>query len=127
VGSHEDVHRYYKNPPYFLFAYESQLTIETIATRVAATNHHENGRSGEAIDGVFVLGKGYVLNFGYGESAFVVQGPDGERLVGYYHDDTTLPLLTLMQWLPLSMALPASQLPLLTNYLLTDVSTSKLP
>lgn len=120
LGSDEDIQRFYRNPPYFVFAYESQLTIETIAERVAATHNIADGRRGEAIDGVFVLDRGYVLNFGYGRSAFVAQDGEGERLKGFFHDDQEPPLLALMRWLPLVLAAPMSQLPILSQYLLPD-------
>jgi hypothetical protein len=124
VGADEDIERFYRSPPYFLFAYESQLSIDTIGERVSAANEHERGRAGEGIDGVFVLDRGYVLNFGYGKGAFVAQADDGERLLGYYHDDKE-PLLMLFRWLSLSLAIPISQLPVLSQYILGDTSTKE--
>ena len=121
VGANEDV-QHYRNPPFFLFAYESQLTIETIAARVAAVNDPARGRSGEGIDGVFVLDRGYVQNYGYGRSGFVAQDGDGDRLIGYYHDDVEAPLMALMRWLPLALAIPLYQLPVLSQYILADAS-----
>lgn len=124
IGTDEDLQRFYRSPPYFLFAYESQLSIETIGERVAAVNDVQRGRAGEGIDGVFVLDRGYVVNFGYGSGAFVAQGDDGGRLVGYYHDDKE-PLLMLLRWLPLSLTIPVAQVPVLSLYLLGDPSASK--
>ena len=122
VGSKEEIHRYYRNPPFFLFAYESQLSIETIAKRVSAACEPGVGRRGESLDGVFVLGQGYVLNFGYGKGAFAVRDGAGERLTGYYYDEIDPPLLTLLMWLPLALAVPVSQTPILSEYLLGDAS-----
>jgi hypothetical protein len=124
VGADEDVKRFYRSPPYFLFAYESQLSIETIGERVSGANECERGRVGEGIDGVFVLDRGYVLNFGYGSGAVVAQGDDGDRLMGYYHDDKE-PLLMLLRWLPLCLAIPQTQLPVLSQYVLGDVTSPK--
>jgi hypothetical protein len=123
VGSAEDIQRYYRNPPFFLFAYESAVSIETITERVIAASRPNAGRHGESIDGIFVLDRGYVLNFGNGGSAFVAQGPTGDRLAGYYYEDKD-PLLALMMWLPLALAMPLSQLPVLSQYLLGDPSSS---
>ena len=76
--------------------------------------------------GPLVLDRGYVINFGAGNGAFVVQGPSGDRLSGYYWDDQRSPLMTLMRWLPTALAVPLSQLPVLVNYLLVDVSVRRV-
>jgi hypothetical protein len=126
AGNAADVARYYRSPPLFLFAYESELTLETIAERVQEAGSATPGRVGESIDGIFVLDRGYVMNFGAGDGAFVVQGPSGDRLFGYYWDDQRSPLMTLMRWLPTALAVPLSQLPVLVNYLLVDVSARRV-
>lgn len=59
--------------------------------------------------------------FGYGKGAFVAQNADGDRLTGYYYDEKE-PLLALMMWLPTALAIPLSQLPVLSQYLLGDPS-----
>ena len=122
VSSESDARRFYRSPPFFLFAYESQLALETVADRLEAATDESRGRSGESIDGVFVLNQGFVLNFGDGKGAFVAQAPAGGRLSGYYWDDTRTPLLTLMMWLPVSLTVPVSQIPVLSQYLLGDAS-----
>jgi hypothetical protein len=122
LAAAEDIERFYRNPPYFLFAYESQLAIETIADRVEEAADVAGRRHGESLDAVFILDRGYVLNVGSGRSAFVLGNADGHRLTGYFHDDKDA-MLTLMQWLPLVLASPLSQLPILSQYLLGDPPT----
>lgn len=122
VATESDLRRFYRSPPYILFAYESQLSLETITERLQAATDDSGGRTTESIDGVFVLDRGFVLNFGDGKGAFVTQGSNGVRLTQYYWDDEMAPLVALMMWLPTALALPLAQLPVLARYLLTDAS-----
>jgi len=118
LASPEDGDRYYRSPPYFVFVLESQMTMEQIAAMVSqcATGN----RAVESVDAVFVLDSGYVLNFGNGNSALTSIGPDAEGpLIGYYYD-TKEPLMMLMRWLPLMLAVPMSQLPILPRYILAN-------
>jgi hypothetical protein len=124
AGSESDVRRFYRSPPFFLFAYESQLSVETVCERLEAATDTRIGRTGESIDGVFILDTGFVLNFGDGEGSFVTKPADGsgQPLRGYYWDNERAPLLMLMSWLPLSLTVPLYQVPVLSHYLLGDES-----
>jgi hypothetical protein len=119
VANESDAKRFYRSPPYILFAYESQVSLEGICTTVEAATGDERGL--ESLDGVFVLGSGSVLNYGDGSGSFVCQGPSGDSLSGYYWDDEQSPLLMLMRWLPTALALPVVQIPVLPRYILSSV------
>lgn len=123
LAGKEEADRYYRSPAYFVVALESELAIETIAERVSKWPTGE--RSKESLDGVFVLDRGFVVNFGNGASALTLLGPDGESsLTGYWHDDKDA-LMMLMRWLPLVLAAPTAQLPVLPRYVLALASSPK--
>jgi hypothetical protein len=120
LANEEDAGRFYRSPPYFVFALEAQMNMKDLATVV--TQFPTGDRSAESVDAVFVLDRGFVLNFGNGKSAFTSIGHDtDEPLTGYYYEDKD-PLLMLVRWLPLMLAVPISQLPILPRYILANAS-----
>ncbi len=121
-ATESDFRRFYRSPPYFLFAYDSEVGLEAITDVLQDASGDMSRRIDESLDGVFVLGLGYVLNFGDGKGAMVVaDARTGARLEGYHWDEGS-PLMMLMRWLPLALALPHTQLPVLASYLLTDLA-----
>lgn len=59
--------RYVRCPPYFIVALESRLTLETIGTRVLAHQQRHGLASGELVDSIFILSRGWVIDFGEGD------------------------------------------------------------
>jgi hypothetical protein len=93
--------------------------MEAIATRV--TQFPTGDRSAESIDAVFVLDRGFVLNFGDGHSVLTTSAPGlEESLHGYYYEQTDA-MMMFMRWLPLMLATPISQPPVLPRYLLANL------
>jgi hypothetical protein len=113
-----DSKRYYMNPPWFLLAFESQLTLETINERLrqGMLGDFEINRQ---LDAVFVLDRGWVINFGDGTGSFKFTSTAGVDLAGWVTKETDAVLFDLMAWLSaviphriiLSSILPLYMLP----------------
>lgn len=98
------------SPPYFLFAYESQLSIKAILERVQL-------RKERTIDAVFVLGDTALVNCFDGKRRFGVQLPDGTKAEGWSGFGDGGALSSLLFWLSLANPPVERQLPILVHYL----------
>ena len=78
----EDIARFVDNRPFFLFAFESQSPIDSIVNRVDEYNRDHKLELTQQIDGIFILGRGYAINFGTGKGAFQFRTPEGKSLPG---------------------------------------------
>jgi hypothetical protein len=76
-----DIARFYDRRPYFLIAFESQLKPETIATKIHALGQEHPGTP--TLDAVYVLDRGWVVDFGDGQGAFKFGEPDAEPATGW--------------------------------------------
>jgi hypothetical protein len=125
VGARDDLRRYLASPPYFLFAYEADMSMDSIAERFLTVV--DGPRELESLDALVVLGKGYVVNLGFGERAFQTVGPDGVALEGYNWDDRSESFGMLLSWLPLALVAPTIPTPILAPYLLADLAGLSRP
>jgi hypothetical protein len=82
-GNLEDVHRFFNKRPYFLFAFESSLTLETIAANVRSYYAGKQGGYTSQIDAIFVLDRGVLLNLGSGQGNLVMLNAQGTRMNGF--------------------------------------------
>jgi hypothetical protein len=62
-----DTTRFVDHRPYFLVAAGSELRLETVAERVRA---FDLATDGQIVDAVYLLDRGWVVNFGDGQGAF---------------------------------------------------------
>lgn len=62
-----DITRFVDHRPYFLVAARSELKLETVAERVRA---FDLATEGQIVDAVYLLDRGWVVNFGDGQGAF---------------------------------------------------------
>jgi hypothetical protein len=69
-----DLPRFYDHRPYFILAAESQLTIETVAERARQIDLETDGQIADAI---YLLDRGWVVNFGDGAGSFQFLMPGG--------------------------------------------------
>jgi hypothetical protein len=106
--------RYLGRPPYFLFAFESSLSLESIRERLAA----ESGGSiaTNLVDGVFVLDKGSMINYGDGQGGFKMMGPGGKPVVGWAGSNRDV-LVTMLAWFSVVMLRVKRIQPILPAYL----------
>lgn len=119
--AHETDFRYINSPPFFLFAYESDLSLATIHGRLAQEKDAETGEPlTDLVDAVFVLGKGWLINFGSGKESFHFRTPGGEPLSGWQRKDSGKALQPLMEWLSFVNPRVERRLPILTMYTMLD-------
>lgn len=118
MGTRSDLERYYKCPPWFLFAYESQLGLSTICERLTKASQHSGGTATNLVDAVFVLGKGWVINFGDGQESFQFEDPTGKSVTGWVWQQEDSALFELMAWLSFVMPRVIRYESILAQYLL---------
>jgi hypothetical protein len=125
-GNAEDATRFVGRRPFFLFAYESQLTLETITMRVREYNTLNALPLVDQIDGIFVLNRGVVINTGNGGGALTFVNPTtGEPLTGINMSDDNRVLLYFLLWLSNSIYEITSVGPFLKSYILPLLISGK--
>jgi hypothetical protein len=95
--------RYYRCPPFFLFAYESQLTLETVRDRIRAFQNNASLHDEGLINGVFLLDRGWLINFGDGHEEFQFRTAEGQSVPGWVGNPSSEVLLELVRWLSIVM------------------------
>jgi hypothetical protein len=78
-----DMKRFIEKRPYFLFAFESQLTIETIAEKVTEYNTLNCPNIWQQIDAIFLLDRGSLINCGDGKGSLQLRDTQGKSIPGY--------------------------------------------
>ncbi|MCX5864867.1 MAG: hypothetical protein NTW42_07315 [Deltaproteobacteria bacterium] len=100
-----DIKRFIDHRPYFVFAFESQITIETIHSKLDDYYAENNTPVENQIDAVFCLDRGAIINFGDGQGALKWSKPNqssvpGIHIVEFGPDNV---LLSLLSWLSISI------------------------
>jgi hypothetical protein len=78
-----------------LLTFESQLKTQTVADRAAAYE----AEHGATFDAAFLLGRGWVTNFGDGQGAFRFGEPGGEPASGWVWQEPDEVLFDFLVWL----------------------------
>jgi hypothetical protein len=114
----EDQQRFYERRPYFLFAYESDLKLETVAGSLAANGGFAKGSL--LLDAAFLLDRGVILDLGRGEGGLkVMQRSTGKSISGWVHYAGKEVLIDMMIWLSIVMPRVMRFGPILPQYLLS--------
>lgn len=79
----DDDRRFLSRRPYFAFAFESRLTLQTIYDALTAWNEELWEVERPVLDGLFVLDRGGLMHMGTGRGKLVMEGEDGQNLTGY--------------------------------------------
>ncbi len=87
-----DHKRFVRNPPYFLFAFETQMAKETIRQRLIA-------QSKRSIDAVFILNQGAIVDCHDGKGSLQLTQPDGTNAQGWNYLPGSNTLAHLLLWL----------------------------
>ncbi|ELB2172868.1 MULTISPECIES: DUF6602 domain-containing protein [Vibrio] len=122
-GNESDIKRFVSKRPYFIFAFESQLTIDTISKKISNYYSENNTPINMQIDGVFCLDRGAIINFGDGKGSLQYSTMEKRSLPGIHvtRRDGSEVLLDLLSWLSASMqkiSMPTSPL---ISYLVKNV------
>jgi hypothetical protein len=105
-----DIRRWVEGPPpFFAFAYEMSVAVQTLIDRLAAAGEPT------PVDAVFVLGRGQAINFGDGSGTMRV-AVEGRDATGWAWLQGQPALLSLLGWLHALPRVAHRQSPFL-NYL----------
>lgn len=120
-----DRDRFYSCPPYFLMAMESELSLEGAHARLAAEGSFGNAPHGNVLDAVFLLDRGWVIDFGDGNGAFRYRLPDGPALGGWQRLASTRVLFDCLAWLSGCMPKMVQWEPVLLSYMMPSEVAQK--
>ena len=79
----DDERRFRLRRPYFAFAFESRLTLNTIYDALTAWNEELREVERPVLDGLFILNRGGLIHMGTGKGRLVIEGEDGQTCTGY--------------------------------------------
>jgi hypothetical protein len=113
-----DLERFYKCPPWFLVAYESQLSLSRIQTGIEEFETENVVQSNRLLDAVFVLSEGWIINFGDGRGSLKFKTPEGMSLGGWHWQNSDSVLFYLLGWLSTVMPRMIRFEPILPKYML---------
>lgn len=116
-----DLERFYKCPPWFLFAFDSQLTLTRIMNNIETFQGAHSIQNNRLLDAVFVLDRGWVINFGDGKGAFGYEKPDGNIAEGFAEKNSDSVLFDLLAWLSCVMPKMVRFEPILLQYMLPKI------
>jgi hypothetical protein len=111
----EDQILFAQRPPYFLLAYESKLSLETVAERLNDYRHREGLEQGRIIDAAFLLGRGWAPNFGPGEGSMAILTGD-EDARGFTPIPSDHVLFDFLMWFSMVMPRMVRTQPILRDY-----------
>lgn len=91
--------------PYFGFAFESKVGLPRILQELRAWNEELRPVERPAIDGLFVLDRGAILDVGDGQGRLYALSPSGRRLTGYVESTggKNTVLADLLTWMLVTM------------------------
>jgi len=112
-----DIKRFYECPPWFLVAFESQLTLPNILTEIDRFAIRAKVRSGKLVDAVFILDRGWLINFGDGEGSLQFRTPEGKSTVGWMWKESDSVLFDLLGWLSIVIPRMVRFEPILARYI----------
>lgn len=117
-----DQQRFYKSPPFFLMAFDSQLKLLSISENIQAflkTKGFEGNDINTVLDAVFIINQGSVINFGDGQGAFrMAVGDKGTTAKGWTVRISDTVLFDLVGWLSSVMPKMERHEPILPYYFL---------
>ena len=117
----EDLKRFVDKRPYFLYCHESQLKIETVHERVLKYNSIHQLEIQNQIDGIFLMDRGTIINYGNGNGNLRLRKTiDGGLLSGFActpKDDNDKIILSFMRWLNCVILQFETRISVLRHYL----------
>lgn len=115
-----DEKRFLRCPPWFLIALESQIKLDEICEKVIEYQMKHKVCDDRMVDAIFILKKGWVINFGDGEGAFKwYKDPQRkESQPGWVFNKKDSVLLDFLSWLLAVMPRTVQLEPWLMRYLL---------
>jgi len=100
-ANESDLKRFYNCPPFFLFALESEISLNKILDIILEFEKNNNVVKNSILDGVFILNLGIILNIGDGKGS--IQLKDSEDSNGWVILRSETVLLHFLGWLTATM------------------------
>ena len=96
-----DLPRFGFRKPYFGFAFESKVSLPRIKQELRSWDEELRPVERPAIDSLFVLDRGAIVNVGDGQGRLYSLSPSGQRQTGYveWSGDDNLVLSNLLTWI----------------------------
>lgn len=115
-----DKKRFYLRRPYFILAFESALTLETIGERLMDEG---DPRTHPILtpDAVIVLDRGFLWNMADGQGALKAHDDQGNVIQGWYYEKSEAGLYNMLRWLSGSMPRFTLFEPILVHYSFPNV------
>jgi hypothetical protein len=113
-----DRERFYTCPPYFLFAFESELSFPTIIDTLNAAAPDITAQPYPLVDAVFVMNKGWAVNFGDGQGGFQFVTPEGKPMSGWVWQPAEFVLFECLAWLSAVMPHMVRYEPVIIGYMI---------
>ncbi len=115
-----DRDRSYTAPPFFLVVIESKVPLETVADELSRLGYFGAPGYPGGIDGLFLLDRGWVIDFGDGKGTFQFRSPNGESSSGWVYQESTSVLFNFLGWLSSVMLRTIRFEPILPRYLMEE-------
>ena len=112
-----ELERFYRTPPYFLLALESQLSLDAVWRKLSSQGHYGQLGTARQIDAVFILGQGGVIDCGLGDGSFGLADTNGKKLKGWATISAENVLFNLLAWLTIAMPRELRYEPILAKYM----------
>ncbi len=121
-----DLERFYRTPPYFLLALESQLSLAALHKALTSRGHYGQANTPRQIDAVFVLDQGCLIDCGLGNGGFGIQDESGRKLQGWSQAAGDTALFNLLAWLTITMPRVIRYEPVLSKYMVSKPKQGNL-
>jgi hypothetical protein len=93
------------------------LSLNTIKENIEAFTLEKSIDNINVIDGIFVLGKGWIINFGDGKGAFQFKTNDGDIFTDWVVKESDLVLFDFFSYISVTMPKTIRFEPIIANYL----------
>lgn len=100
---HSDLGRYYVSPPYFLVAFESTMTLASVENCLKNATTNDQCKINTVVDAIFLLDRGWLINFGTGDETFQFRDSDGRSIPGWVGRRSGSVLFKCLYWLSVVM------------------------
>jgi hypothetical protein len=122
VSSGSDNKRFHQNRPYFLFAFETSVSISTMLDRIKAAKRvqviNEIDEPLRPLDAVFILGKGAAIDYNDGKGALQFSENDADIASGWHwHPTNDSVIIYFLLWLNVVMPRFVTLSPIASKYL----------
>jgi len=111
-----DKERFYKSPPYFLVAFESQIKLNRVIEIIESLVGQFESEKKRTLDGIFILDQGWAIDFGDGKGAFQYGTGENDSISGWACSDSSNTLWDLLGWLSITMPRVKRYMPILAPY-----------